>query len=226
MAEDRKDVGPEAPPKAGKIRSSGPLEISVSAKLQMPSAPDTASLSGYVSWLELQYQEADRQLATVQATNVPAGYSHSANLPQHSHICSQYPLGLESGPHGANTNQVYQSAPAALSNSLPTNRAAGACQNWNGMFFPLPGSSVEYTGEMEGFVAGLGSTDTSLNSDYLAMLVQQSMLEASGQFIGGEAFVRLMLMLAHPSRFGCFRAAQMIMICMIFLTAGMHLLKG
>ncbi len=104
-------------------------------------------------------------------------------LPQHSHICSQYPLGLESLLHGANTHQVYRSAPAAHSNSPPTNRAAGACQDWNGMSFPLPGSSVEYTGEMEGFVAGLGSTDTSLNSDYLAMLTQQSILEASGQFI-------------------------------------------
>ena len=83
MAEDRKNVGPEAPPKAGKTRSSGPLEISVSATLQMPSAPDTASLSGYVSWLELQYQEAERQLATVHATNVPAGYTHSATAQSH-----------------------------------------------------------------------------------------------------------------------------------------------
>jgi len=226
MAEDRKDDGHQAPSQAGKIRSSGPLEIPASATLQMLSAPDTASLSGYVSWLELQYQQAGRQLATV-ATNVPAVHAHSANLPHHSNICSQYPLGREFLPHGTNTSQVYRSAPAAHSNTPPTNQAAGACQNWNGMSFPLPGSSVEYMGEMEGFVAGLGSTDTSLSSDYLAMLAQQSILEASGQFSGGEAIVRLMLMFSHPSWFGYLCSAQKMRTCICFLyTACLHLLKG
>jgi len=178
LAGDRKDDGHQAPLQAGKNSSSGPAEIPASAILQMPHGSDSASLLEYVSWLELQYQQAIRQLATVEATNV-----HSANLPHHSHICSQYPGGLESLPHGSHSNQVYRFAPATHNNSLSFNQAAGACQNWDGMSFPILGSSMGCTGEMEGFVAGLGSTDISLSSDYLAMLAQQSILEASGQKI-------------------------------------------
>ncbi len=63
------------------------------------------------------------------------------------------------------------------------------------MSFPLRGSSVGCTGEMEGFLASLGGTDTSLSSDYFAMLAQQSVLEASGHNIGevsqGEVIVSM-----------------------------------
>ena len=48
---------------------------------------------------------------------------------------------------------------------------------------------------MEGFLASLGGTDTSLSSDYFAMLAQQSVLEASGHNIGevsqGEVIVSM-----------------------------------
>ena len=63
------------------------------------------------------------------------------------------------------------------------------------MSFPHPGSLVE----MEGSVADLESTDTSLSLDNLARLAHQSILEASGHnFNGGEAVVSLMLMLGNP----------------------------
>ena len=187
LAGDRKDDDHQAPLQAGKNSSSGPTEIPASATLQMPRGSDSASLPGYVSWLELQYQQAARQLNTVKATLLPAVHNHLANLPLHRHVCSQHSLGLECLPHGTNTNQVHQSAPPAHINGLPINQAASACPNWNGISFPLPGSSV-CTGDREGFVAGLGSTGSSLSPDYLAMLAQQSVLEPSGHsFNGGEA---------------------------------------
>jgi len=198
VAEDRKDDKHQAHPQTGQKRSPGPFEVPASATMQMPFASSSASLPGYVSWLELQYQQAIGQLAAVEAENVPAVYQHCANLPHHSHVCSQYPLG-QSLPHDVNTNQVYQSAPAASSNSIATNQAASACQNWSGMSFRLPGSCAEGMGEMEGVVAGLGSIDRSLSSDGLAMLAQQSILEAYGhKFNGCEATERPMLLLKHP----------------------------
>lgn len=192
MVEDRKDESHQSPPQAGKTRRSSPLETPASASLQMPRASDSASLLGYVSWLELQNQQAVRHLTTVDAANTPAVQSHYTNVPRH--ISSRYPLGLEFLQHGIDTNQVYRSAPAAYGNSLPINEAAdaaGACQKWNGMpSFPL-GSSAECTGEMEGFVAGLEGNDTSWSSDRSAMLMQQSFLQASAcglsGFSGGEA---------------------------------------
>ena len=101
--------------------------------------------------------------------------------------------GLDSLPRSMDTNQVYRVAPTAYNNSLATSQAAGACQNWNGMQLPLPGSSVACTGEMEGFIS-MGRTDISLSSDYLARLPKQSTLGAFGQEFsgcsGGEAIVR------------------------------------
>lgn len=193
VAEDRKDHTHQASPNAGKIRSSDPLEMPASATLQKPCA-DSASLFGYVSWLEAQYQQA------VEATNVPAVHSNPANLPHHNLAFSRYPLGLPSLPQVTNSNQMYWCLPAAHSKSLPTNQAVGACRNWNGMPFPLHGSSVECTGEMKGSVAGLGSIDTSVGSDNLASLAHQYTLEASGhKFSGGEAIMGLMLMLKQSS---------------------------
>jgi len=172
---------------SGKLKSLLPSAALHFATLQMPHGSDSASLPGYASWLELQYQQAARQLNTVKATLLPAVHGHLANLPLHSHVCSQHSLGLECLPHGTNTNQVHQSAPPAHINGLPINQAASACPNWNGISFPLPGSSV-CTGDREGFVAGLGSTGSSLSPDHLAMLAQQSVLQASGHsFNGGEA---------------------------------------
>ena len=195
VAEDRKDDGHQASFLAGNIRSSGPLATSASATLHMSHAADSESLPGYVSWLELQHQYAMRQLATMEATNVPAVHQYSAGLPHHSHRCSQYPCGPECFLGGIGTNQVSWPAPVTHSNSLATTQAACECQNWNGMFFPLPGSLVE----MEGSVADLESTETSLSLDNLARLAHQSIQEASGHnFNGDEAVVSLMLMLGNP----------------------------
>ena len=203
VAEDRKDAGHQASPLAGNLRSSGPLATPASATLDMPHAADSESLPGHVSWLELQHQHAVRQLATMEATNVPAVHQYSADLPHHSHKCLQYPCGLETFPGGIGTNQVYWPAPIAHNNSLATTQAACVCQNWNGVSFLLPGSlEAECTKEMEGSVADLGSTNTSLCLDNLAMLAHQSILEASGHnFSRGEAVLKLMLMLNIPSWF-------------------------
>ena len=195
VAEDRKDDGHQASFLAGNIRSPGPLATSASATLHMSHAADSESLPGYVSGLELQHQYAMRQLATMEATNVPTVHQYSAGLPHHSHRCSHYPCGPECFLGGVGTNQVSWPAPVTHSNSLATTQAACECRNWNGMSFPLPGSLVE----MEGSVANLESTDTSLSLDNLARLAHQSILEASGHnFNGGEAVVSLMLMLGNP----------------------------
>ena len=207
VAEDRKDDGHQASPLAGNVRSSS-LATPASATLHMPHAADSESLPGYVSWLELQHQHAMRQLATTEATNVPAVHQYSAGLPHHGHKCSQYPCGPKIFPGGVGTNQVYWPAPVAHDNSLATTQPACVC-HWNGMSFPLPGSLEECTQEMEGSVADLGSTDTSLSLDNLALLAHQSILEAFGHnFSGGKAVVRLMLILGHPSWVACLYATQ------------------
>ncbi|DBA81638.1 TPA: hypothetical protein ACH3X1_007393 [Trebouxia sp. C0004] len=192
VAEDRKDDGHQEPLCAGAIRSISPLEAPAAAALQMPLASDSAKLPGYVSWLELQYQQAVSQLATEETMGVPAAYSYFANLPDHSHNCSDYPLGLQSLAHSTDTSQMYQSAPAAHMNSFPSKQAVEACQNWIGM--SLPGSSAECSGELDGFVADLGNTDTSLSLDHLAMLTVKSLHEASSHdFSGGVTVHQLML---------------------------------
>ena len=136
----------------------------------------------------------------MEATHVPAVHQYSAGLPLHNHKCSQSPCGPEYFSGGIGTNQVRGTGPAAYNNSPPTTQAACASQNWNSMSFPLPGSSVECTGEMGGFVAGLGSIDTSLSLDKLELLAHQSILEAFGHnFSGGEAIVTLELVSKHLS---------------------------
>lgn len=206
VAEDRKDDGHQASP------------------LHMPHAADSESLPSYVSWLDLQHQHTMRQLATKEATNVPVVHHYSAGLPHYGHKCSQYPCGSETFPGGMGRNQVYWRAPIAHNNSLATTQAACVCQYWNGMSFPLPGSFEECTQEMEGSVADVGSTDTSLSLDNLALLAHQSILEAFGyNFSGGKAVVRLMLMLGHPSWVACLYATQWYML---FLTACILFLKA
>ena len=77
-------------------------------------------------------------------------------------------------------------------NSFPSKQAVEACQNWIGM--SLPGSSAACSRESDGFVAGLGNTDTSLSPDHLAMLAWKSVLEASSHdFSGGGTVQQLML---------------------------------
>ena len=77
-------------------------------------------------------------------------------------------------------------------NSFPSTQAVEACQTWIGM--SLPGSSAECSGESDGFVAGLGNTDTSLSPDHLAMLAWKSVLEASNHDCsGGETIYQLTL---------------------------------
>ena len=192
LAEDRKDDGHQEPLCAGAIRSISPLEAPAAAALQMPLASDSAKLPGYVSWLELQYQQAVSQLATEETMGVPAAYSYSANLPDHSHNCSDYPVGLQSLAHSTDTSRMDQFVPAAHMNTLPSKQAVEACQTWIGMSFP--GSSAECSGESDGFIAGLGNTDTSLSPDHLAMLTWRSVLEASSHdFSGGGTVHRLML---------------------------------
>ena len=142
--------------------------------------------------MELQYQQAVSQLAIEETMDVSAAYRYSANLPDHSHNCSDYPLGLQSLAHSTDTIQMYQSVPAAHMNSFPSKQAVEACQTWIGM--SLPGSSAEYSGESDGFVAGLGNTKTSLSLDHLAMLAVKSVLEASSHdFSGGRTVDQLML---------------------------------
>ena len=215
VAEDRKADGHHERLCAGAKRSPSLLdpEAPVAAALQMPLASDAAKLPGYVSWLELQYQHAVSQLATSEAMGVPAIYS-SANLPDHSHICSEYPLGLQSLSHSTDTNQTYQSAPAAHMNSLPSKQAAKACQNWVGM--SLAGSSAECSGELDGFVAGVGNTD--LSPDHLAMLAWNSVLAASSQnFSEGETIHRLTLIINHVVMVDLLVFGTMIMTCMLIV---------
>lgn len=142
-----------------------------------PRAADSASLPGYVSWLQFQHQQAVRQLATMEAANVPAVHQYSASLPHHSDMCSPYPCGQERFQVAF---QVYWPPPAIHNNSLQATQGACVCKNWNGMSFPIFGSSAECTGQMEGSVAGLRSTDRSLSLDNLAILAYQSILGASG----------------------------------------------
>ena len=104
---------------------------------------------------------------------MPAIRQYSAGLPNHSHMCSQSPCGPECFPGSIGTHQVYWPAPVAHSNSLAITQAACECQNWNGMSFPLPGSHVE----MEGYVAGLDSTDTSFSLDNWASLSCQAHMD-------------------------------------------------
>ena len=187
VAEDRKDDGHQERLCAGAIRSPSPLcpEAPAAAALQMPLVSDSAKLPGYVSWLELQYQQAVSQLASGEPMGVPAVYSYSATLLDYSHNCSDYPLGLQSLPHSTDASQMYQSASAAHTNSFPSKQAAEACQNWVSM--SLSGSSAECLGGLDGFVAGLVNTDPSLSSDHLAMLAWNSVLAASSHdFSGGE----------------------------------------
>ncbi|KAL3134229.1 hypothetical protein ABBQ38_006662 [Trebouxia sp. C0009 RCD-2024] len=196
VAEDRKDDGHQEPLCAGVIRNPSPSEAPAAAALQMPLASDSAKLHGYVSWLELRYQQAVSQLATEETMGLPAAYSYSGNLPDHSYNCSDYPLGLQSLAHSTDTSQMDQSAPAAYMNSFASKQAVEACQNWIGM--SLPGSSAECSGESDGFAAGLGNalgnTDTSLSLDHLAMLAVKSVLEASSHdFSGGGTVHQLML---------------------------------
>lgn len=157
-----------------------------------PEATDSAKLPGYASWLELQHQQAVWQLATEETMGVSAAYNYYANLPDHSHNCSDYSLGLQTLVHSTETSQMYQPAPAAHMNSFPSKQALEACQNWVGM--SLPGSSAECSGDSDASLAGLGNTDTSLSPDQLAMLAWKSVLEASSHdFSRGGTVDHLML---------------------------------